>query len=191
MTVMSVAERISADEFLALPVPELGRPWNLVDGEVVVNDPTALHGEVVEILLFAFGSWTRATPGRGRVTVPRDLRIDDRNVFAPDVLWYREGRVPDAYDPPPYPLPDIAVEVRSPSTWRHDRGTKRTGYEREGLPELWLVDTVVRRVRVLRRSRPDALIFDVELNVESDEVLTSALLPGFELPLAGLFPERR
>ena len=191
MTVMPVADRISANEFLGLPVSELGRPWNLVEGEVVVNDPTALHGEVVEILLFALGSWTRATPGRGRVTVPRDLRIDDRNVFAPDVLWYREGRVPDAYDPPPYPLPDIAVEVRSPSTWRHDRGAKRTGYEREGLPELWLVDTVVRQVRILRRSRPDAPRFDLDLVVESDEILTSPLLPDFDLPLAGLFPDRR
>ena len=38
-------------------------------------------------------------------------------------------------------MPDIAVEVRSPSTWRYDIGAKKSGYERRGLPELWLVDT--------------------------------------------------
>jgi Uma2 family endonuclease len=188
---MPVAERLTAEEFLALPVPEVGRPWNLVDGEVVVNDPTALHGDVLEVLLFAFGSWTRATPGRGKVALSRDLRIDGRNVFVPDLLWYRDGRVPDPYDQPPYPIPDLAVEVRSPSTWRFDRGLKRAGYEREGLPELWLVDTEARRVQVLRRAGPTAPRFDVELEIGTDGILASPLLPGFELPLAGVFPERR
>ena len=44
MPAVPVAERMTAEEFLALPEPELGWPWSLVDGEVVVNDPTVLHG---------------------------------------------------------------------------------------------------------------------------------------------------
>lgn len=191
MSFMPVAERMTAEEFLALPVSELGGPWNLVDGEVVVNDPTALHGDVVEVLLFALASWTRATPGRGKVAVPRASRIDCCNVFSPDILWYREGRAPDSYDPPPYPLPDIAVEVRSPSTWRYDRGPKRAGYEREGLPELWLIDTIEKQVLVLRRSRAGIPRFDTESQLGTDETLTSPLLPDFALPLAGVFPQRR
>jgi len=43
MTVVPVAERMTAERFLELPVPQRGRPWSLVNGEVVVNDPTALH----------------------------------------------------------------------------------------------------------------------------------------------------
>jgi Uma2 family endonuclease len=141
MTAMSVAERLTAEEFLALPEPEWGRPWNLVAGEVVVSEPTALHGEIVEELLFALGSWVRAESGRGRVAVPRDVKIDDRNVFAPDILWYAEGRVAAREALPPYPLPDLAVEVRSPATWGYDIGPKKAAYEHHGLPELWLVDT--------------------------------------------------
>jgi hypothetical protein len=30
----------------------------------------------------------------------------------------------------------IDGEVRSPSTWRHDIGAKKAGYERAGLPGL-------------------------------------------------------
>jgi Uma2 family endonuclease len=191
MTAVPVAERMTADQFLALPFEKRERPWSLIDGEVVMNVPTALHGELVEVIQFALASWTRATPGRGKVAVPRLSRIDDHNVYAPDILWYREGRAPDPYDPPPYPLPDIAVEVRSPSTWRYDRGPKRDGYEREGLPELWLVDTIEKQVRVLRRSRTGAPTFDTEIQFGTDETLTSPLLPNFELPLAGVFPERR
>jgi hypothetical protein len=46
-------------------------------------------------------------------------------------------------------LPDLAVEVRSPSTWRYDVGKKKATYERGGLPELWPVDTATwNRARV-------------------------------------------
>jgi len=187
MTAVPVAERMTAESFLELPVPQRGRPWNLVDGEVVVNDPTALHGEVVEELQFGLATWARAEPGRGKVAVPRDIQLDERNVFAPDLLWYCEGRVPSRHAPPPYPMPDIAAEVRSPSTWRYDIGQKKSGYERYGLPELWLLDTAAEVVLVFRRSAPGAPSFDVALELGAGETLTSPLLAGFALPLTPLF----
>ena len=187
MTAVPVAERMTAEKFLQLPVPERGRPWNLIAGEVVVSEPTALHGENVEELLFALGSWVRAEPGRGRVAVPRDVKIDDFNVFAPDILWYAEGRVPPRVSQPPYPMPDLAVEVRSPATWRYDLGPKRAGYERRGLPELWLVDTAAEEVLVFRRSTAKAAAFDEAIELERHQRLTSPQLPAFGLDLADLF----
>jgi Uma2 family endonuclease len=84
-------------------------------------------------------------------------------------------------------MPDLAVEVSSPSTWHHDLGEKREMYERHGLPELWLVDTIRCDARVLRRSQSGVPTFDVELKIGCDEVLTSPQLPGFELPLDDVF----
>lgn len=191
MTAMPVAERMTAEEFLALPFERWGHPRNLVEGEVVLTFASPLHQHVIEVVQFALASWTRATPGRGWVAWGLGSRIDDHNVYGPDILWYREGRVPEPYEPPSHPVPDIAVEVRSPSTWRYDRGPKRAGYERAGLPELWLVDPSARRVVVVRRSQPGAPTFDVELELGTDETLTSPLLPDFALPLAGVFPQRK
>src|SRR4051812_47377614 len=116
---------MTAREFIAAPAPDHGRPWNLVDGEVLVNEATWTHAAVQGNLLFALTRWTRDEAGRGNVGLPIDVRLDDRNVFAPDLRWYREGRVPDRDAYPPYPMPDLAVEVRSPSTWRYDVGSKR------------------------------------------------------------------
>ncbi len=190
MIVVPVAQRMTAEEFLSLPVSSRDRPWNLVEGEVVVSEPTMLHGEVIIDLLRALDSWTQAEPRRGAPRVPADVEIDQRNVYAPDILWYAHGRVPDRYDEPPYPLPDLAVEVRSPSTWRYDIGAKKAGYERRGLPELWLVDTQADVVLAFRRSRADAPSFDIALELDRDQRLTSPLLPGFSLALAELFPQR-
>jgi Uma2 family endonuclease len=79
------------------------------------------------------------------------------------------------------------VEVRSPSTWRYDVGTKKATYERHGLPELWLVDTKSESVLVYRCSAPAVPEFDVALELAAGEVLMSPLLPGFALPVAEVF----
>jgi Uma2 family endonuclease len=81
------------------------------------------------------------------------MLMDEHNVFGPDISYLREERVPteDVHhiDGPP----DLAVEVRSPSTWRYNVGKKMRSYERLGLPELWLVDSPAATVLVYPRTR--------------------------------------
>ena len=187
MDAMQVAKRMTADEYLALPEAEYGRPWNLVDGEVVVNEPAALHGDANWNLMFALGQWCAEKPGRGRVTLPRDVLLDAGNVFSPDILWYAEGRVPRTDSPRPYAMPDLAAEVRSQSTWRYDLGAKRAKYEAHGLPELWLVDTEAQTVLALRRSQPTRDHFDLSEQYESGDAVTSPQLPGFSIEVDAVF----
>ena len=103
------------------------------------------------------------------------------------VHWYSTGHAPRAYDPPPYPCPELVIEARSPSTWRYDVGAKKAAYERHGLTELWLADTKAEEVLVFRRSRPSSEGFDVALELGVGEELGSPLLPGFRLALDELF----
>ncbi len=189
MNPMSVAQKMTADEFLRLPEDPNGFTSQLIDGEVVMNEPPPLHQYVVQDLLFALVTWTRDAAGRGRITIPLDVRLDEHNVFGPDLMWYAEGRAPRRDGGRPSPIPNIAVEVRSPSTWRRDRTIKKPVYEQQGLPELWLVDTVAECVLVSRRSSPEAATFDVELTVARGETLTSPLLASFELALDDLFSD--
>lgn len=186
----TIAQPMTAEEFLALPVPQRGRPWNLVDGEVVVNEPSALHEHVQRRLLLAFESWLSAAGARGTVRLPLDVGLDGGNVFAPDILWYAESRAPGPRDAPPVPLPDLAVEIRSPSTWRYDIGIKKATYERHGLPELWLVDTAADAVLVYRRMAQGSVTFDVALELSASDQLTSPQLEGFAVAVADLFPPR-
>lgn len=112
--------------------------------------------------------------------------LDERNVFASDVWWVAEEHKLSRDDKRFYLPPDLAVEVRSPSTWRFDTGPKKDTYERLGLPELWLVDTKAEKVLVHRRSSSEASTFDVTLEIGATEVLTSPLLPGFTLAVSEL-----
>lgn len=185
-----VAEPITAKHYLALEPAEPDPPrTELIDGEVVVNAPRWLHQIIAGELFFAVTAWTREQRGRGRAIWPIDVQLDELNVFNPDILWYGEQRMPPARSDPPYPLPDLAIEVRSPSTWRYGIGAKKTHYERQGLPELWLVDTAAEEVLVFRRSSPGAASFDRALELAREDTLGSPLLSGFSLTLGELFGE--
>jgi Uma2 family endonuclease len=189
MGAMPATHRMTADEYLALPYSEERRWVELVEGELVVDEPLPLHQAVKGELMYELARWTRDEPGRGRVWLPLDVRVDEWNVFGPDLLWYPEGAGPAPSDGRPSPLPALAIEIRSPSTWRYDIGAKKAAYERAGLRELWLTDTAASEVLIFRRSEPGAPGFDVALELERSDTLTSPQLPGFELPLHDLFYE--
>ena len=188
MCAVPAAQSMTAEEYLALPYSEDRRWAQLVEGELILDVPLLLHQVVTGDLEYALRTWVRADARRGMVTRPLDVLIDDRNVFNPDLLWYPEEAAPSIYAARPYPIPHLAVEVRSPSTWRYDIGAKKAAYERNGLLELWLVDTAASEVLVFRRSVPDAAAFDVALELERTDTLTSPQLVAFEFALAELFP---
>ncbi len=174
---------ITADEFLARPGDH--RWEQLIAGAIVVSQPKPPHQIVLTELTIALGLWVRGDGGFGEAVLPIDVKLDDFNVYAPDQLWYADrASLEGVY---PYPIPQLAVEVRSPSTWRYDLHTKKRVYDAHGLPELWLVDTESRSVLVYRRSKAALETFDVELEFAAGETLTSPQLPGFALAIDALF----
>jgi Uma2 family endonuclease len=182
ITVSTVAERLTADDYLARQDP---RRTELIDGVVVVNEPTVLHQRVTGLVYAALLAWTQAAPGRGTVSLPLDVRVDDATVLAPDVLWFSQEIDLGALRAPR--MPDLAVEVRSAATWVYDVGPKREIYERRGLRELWLADTASRTLLIYRRLRAEGG-FDVQAELEAREQLASPLLPGFAATVGELMP---
>lgn len=176
---------ITADEYYELTVE--GDRTQLIEGELVVNEPKLIHALLQRRLVVALDQWSAAGEDRGAVFPPTDLRLDDRNVYGPDLLWFRADRIPPDLDAYADRIPDLCVEIRSRSTWRYDIGAKRRVYEAAGLPELWLVDDAAESVLAYRRSSPEAKSFDHALELVRGEALTSPQLPGFALPLDELF----
>lgn len=174
--------KITADEFFALPGEQ--KHTQLIDGEIVVNAPSMRHQEVLYWLAYELETFRRAHPGAGKPGLEADLPAGEFDVYVPDLWWATPDRMPgDRFEA----MPDLAIEVRSPSTWHFDTGPKCRGYEAAGLPELWLVDTANDRVIVHRRSTPDAPRFDVTIEVGAGDRLTTPVIPGLTLDVAELF----
>jgi Uma2 family endonuclease len=183
-----VRKRITVEEFRERD--DLPRFTQLIDGEIVLNAPKVPHQLACGRLFIALSGWATAQADRGAAWIPLDVELDRFNLYEPDVLWTSEDHLPDR-EHGLESIPDLCVEVRSPSTWRYDIGIKKTNYERHGLPELWLVDTEAESVLVFRRSTPQAPAFDVSLELTKSDTLISPQLPGFECALDELFAPLR
>jgi Uma2 family endonuclease len=79
--------------------------------------------------------------GIGRAAFsPVDVNFSRNTRVQPDVLVVPTigGRAPLSWTEAERLL--LVVEVRSPGTAKRDRGEKRRLYQRQGVPEYWLVD---------------------------------------------------
>lgn len=182
----TVAERMSVEEYMALPEPETGH-WELIDGELVVSWPTYAHERAVLNVAMALKSWGRGGEGRGRVSLTIDTTASPGSMLGPDVQWWSAGRGLPGVTERPWPLGDVVVEVRSPSTWAIDVGRKRAIYEEQGVQELWLVDPLSETVLIFARSALDAVGFDAARDLGPEDTLASPLLPDFSVTVGSLF----
>ncbi|HEX6425577.1 MAG TPA: Uma2 family endonuclease [Acidimicrobiales bacterium] len=176
--------RMTAEDYFVATAGD--RRTQLIDGAVVVNEPKWRHQRAAGLIFTRLQVWTETQSGRGVAGMPIDIVVDRYNVFAPDVWWVADAT---RLDPDEFfrGVPDLAVEVRSPSTWRYDVGAKKARYEQHGLPELWLVDTAASTVLVLRRWSTASSRFDVRVDLAAGESATSPQLPGFVLALDDVF----
>jgi Uma2 family endonuclease len=138
-------------------------------------------------LYLALRHWQEETADEGVVLQDVFVALPGASRPAPDISWWSAERHPST---PPGALqsgirqsvPDLVVEVLSPSTRANDLGVKRELYMRSGVRELWLVDPDARTVtRVRPDESPDEML-------DEGSILTSELLEGFALKIARIFP---
>ncbi len=82
-------------------------------------------------------------------------------------------------------VPDLVVEVLSPSTKSIDQQHKRRIYERNGVREYWLIDPVSKSVRQLILTEKG---YDQDRVLSEGDTLASVVLAGLRIPVAELFP---
>ena len=171
-------------------LPDDGKRYEIIDGELYVSkQPHWYHQLVCMDLAFPLQHWSRET-GAGVVNgAPGVIFADDDDV-APDLVWVSKERLATALAPDGklHAAPDLVVEVLSPGTTneRRDRDAKLKLYSRRGVREYWIVDWQRRQVEVFRRV--DAALQLIATLLEGDS-LQSPLLPGFALPIGGLFAQ--
>jgi Uma2 family endonuclease len=141
-------------------LPDDGKRYEIIDGELFVTPaPHVAHQIVVGELHARLREYLRAHPVGRAVVAPADVRVGDRTSVEPDVFVIPQvkGPFPRVWSPLGTLL--LAVEVLSTTTARTDRGRKRTLYQREGVPEYWIVDVDARLIERWRPSdqRPEVL----------------------------------
>ena len=164
--------------------------YEVVDGQVVEKPPMAAYsGWLASYLLRVLGTFAFERQ-LGEVVTETLFRIDrDRNLQRrPDVAfvsterWPRGQRIP--FDAPFWDVvPDLAVEVNSPSNKERESLKKLREYFRAGVRRVWAVYPEVALIYVY------ASPTEVRILQRGDVLQDEELFPGFGLPLDSLFQD--
>lgn len=179
-------------------LPDDENIYDIVGGEVVVrNAPPMDHGDaltdLIQLLILA------QVAGYGRMyttTTPVALDFAQRGMASidvphPDLLFVLEARLGVRGERGFEGVPDLIVEVLSRSTRReHRRGGRLwQAYERNGVPQYWLVDPRLRTISqyALVGTPYEGGRYGEPVTLHECDTLTSSLFPTVSIPVAQVF----
>ena len=133
-------------------IPDDRNRYEIIDGELFVTpSPSWEHQDVAKRLLLIIDAYLELHRIGKLVMAPADVALADDTVVEPNlfVAPLVSGKPPQRWEDVGRLL--LVVEILSPSTARVDRTVKRRRYQREGVPEYWIVDA---ESRLVERWRP-------------------------------------
>lgn len=179
---MSTTTLITAEEFADM---SFDVPVELVRGEIVeMTLPEGWHGAVCFNTAGVIRDWIRS--GAKYRAMTNDTGVvterDPDSVRGPDLMVIHRDRLPGGEIPrKPFEVPpDVAIEVKSPSDCWSEIHIKVGEFFAAGTGEVWVIAPDHRRIRIFHAEEEPTIFND-------GDTVTSALLPGFSVPVAEFF----
>jgi Uma2 family endonuclease len=117
--------------------PDDGQRYELDDGVLVVSPAPMFMREVVVVRLGA--RLQAACTPEFAVAAGAGVEVSEIQYWVPDLIVVRTSLVGARAKNVTRP-PELAVEIASPSTARHDRNRKSHVYAEFGIPAYWIAD---------------------------------------------------
>jgi Uma2 family endonuclease len=174
------------EEFEALPE---GPPYyDYVDGVAIeANRPSLKHQRIILRGGHALDTFVAANK-LGLVAQEVSLELPDGTFYGPDILFIAKNsdrcRVRDRGDV--IGVPDLVVEVLSPTTESYDQRGKMTRYHRAGVPWVWIIGQDDLQADEYRWTEEG---YTLILPESLSGPFRPKLFPGFELDLPALLDD--
>jgi len=179
---MAVATAYRVQDLLDLPDLPDGEHYELSKGELIIVARAKFPHEFSKSKLAERVVFYAANPRRGMMFSETLFSLGDDVARQPDVAFVslaKLNRYEVADEMVPF-APDFVIEVVSLSETAQEAETKVQEYFEAGVPEVW---QVFLQPRLIRRRTPDST-----RDFKPGETAASATLPGFEVPVAEIYP---
>lgn len=162
--------------------------YELIDGKIVMTPPAGWpHASIGAMIAGCLSHPVRKNKLGVVLDSSAGYELPSGDTVEPDVSYISAKRF--AAGPKPSTgkfvriVPNLIVEILSPTTSRRNRTEKKNLYERNGVDEYWIVDPSRKQITVFRLGKrgygPGATM--------TVGPIRSRLLPGFELSIKELF----
>jgi len=164
--------------------------YELLDGFVVMEPPAGWpHGRIEILVANRLENFLADSPLGLVFGSSQGFNLPTGDTVEPDVAFVSNERW--AAIPRPVRgflavVPDLVVEILSPSTKKIDQHQKKRIYERNGVREYWLIDPRARSVKQLLLTGDS---FDRGRTLSDKDILAPEVLAGLRIRVGELFPE--
>lgn len=183
LTPHDAGRELTHEEFAEADFQE---PWRYerVHGKVVVMTPAGFeHNAAGQPFRNHLGAYMLSHPEIMEYLLPESwIVIDENTERIADIAVYLHSD--EEHPASPERIPELVFEIVSPRTAdrRRDYEEKRNEYERIGVREYVIVDRFEHRLLIL--SLEDGQYRETTLG--ANDIYSSPLLPGLEIPLEGI-----
>jgi Uma2 family endonuclease len=118
---------------------------------------------------------------------PLDVLFDIGDVVQPDIIFVSTNQKNIVEESYIKGIPDLLVEIVSKGSIARDYIEKKNDYERFGVKEYWIIDSMNESIWVYVMNENKK--YDLFSNAESGDIAKSKILDGFELKHDLIFEE--
>jgi Uma2 family endonuclease len=158
--------------------------------ELIANDlylmpsPNSEHQEIAREISFLMISKSKQNQSGKVFFAPYDVILDEKTVVQPDILFVSSEKEPLIGKNSFGGVPDLVVEIVSPSSVYRDHVEKKELYERFGVAEYWVIDPANRVIEVLTLDKQK---YKLNQYFYETGIAKSLIIKDFELNLEEIF----
>ncbi len=171
-------------ELMALP--DDGRKYELVEGEIVVSNAGIEHEFIGARLIILLGGFVLRNKLGVVCGSSAGYWMKSGNLRSPDVSFIAKERLQGLRHAPKkffQGAPDLVVEILSPSDSVEALHQKIVEYFESGARLIWVLNPAEETVLVYHSPQPDRLLRTGD-SIDGEDVV-----PGFSMPLSELYAE--
>lgn len=182
------AVRWTVQDIEVMPDDGGWKRYEVINGELfVTHAPHLFHQGAASRLNIALGIWSEQS-GLGNVYQTSGVIFSPENAVIPDLVWASNQCLDTGVDEAGHftIAPELIVEVLSKGgrNEERDKKAKRKLYSLYGVREYWIVDWRQKTIEVYRRNQAQ---LELVCTLLDTDMLTSPLLPKFEMAIAKVF----
>jgi len=182
MTSITDRKKITYADYLKI---EDNNRYEIFNGELLmVPAPSTDHQEISGNIGFLIWSFVKQK-GLGKVfNAPVDVVFDDDEVFQPDIIFIKSENQSIIGKNAIQGVPDLIVEIVSPSSTFYDTIEKKDIYRKYGVKEYWIIFPDEKVIEVLSLEKGEYLEF---CKSKKEGIVKSKILEGLEINSKDVF----
>ena len=182
MTSITDRKKITYADYLKI---DDNNRYEIFNGELcMVPAPSTNHQSVSRNLEFLIWNFVKQK-GLGNVfDAPIDIVFDDDEVFQPDIVFIKSENQSIIGKNAIQGVPDLIVEIVSPSSTFYDTIEKKDIYRKYGVKEYWIIFPDEKVIEVLSLEKGEYLEF---CKSKKEGIVKSKILEGLEINSKDVF----